>query len=996
MQIPETPEKTEQLNLMERLQAYASGKSTWKEKRQRPGEGERRACKVLHVGLVESVGKILAPLLDRVTSREMETFTLHDRVHGRKVAHLMWHILRTKSRERLTPPEIGMLVFAAHLHDLGMGLSRSQRQKRLEASSDLWDRLGVDSAVKRAIDSLRKASKAKSSSTQARRRAIGQLMQAEEVLLCQDTRERHATKARYEELIQEMREFHRKSPSKIPDIESVLSYDGDSFRERLIDVCVSHNEAADALVAPDAQNHQRPRFPRAFPVGGCNADLQMVAAALRLADILDFDRERTPTVLFHYLLPTSSPEQSISVLEWNKHLAISNWHIDPNAIVFRGNCTDHVVHHTIVQFCNDIEREIRDTLQTFSPLTDTASPFSLPARVQADIHEEGYHYVPYKFELDDERVYALLMGGAIYPNRLVALRELVQNAVDACRLRDSLTRLYEAIEPSNADRITIRYEEPVPNCPSPKLIVSDTGTGMDAWVIENCFLRVGRSYYETSEFMKYRVQLRKRGLDFAPVSEFGIGFLSCFSLADQVVVETALWESPRGDTLKRTLQIDGPTRLIRLQEQRNEGPARFKGTRVTLFVSRGSNSRKDSIAPAWCDIRRYILDVCQDLPYGLKLEHIDHRGIETEIVQRRPLTVTLAPELESAALRMKVADDQAGLEGEIVLVNPYVAEKKEKELASKISAVRRESGEDGGSTLIRGGFKVGRVAGLPSTFITANAAVARLRMTWNARPDRGYPRTDISRSRISDEGTLASDVTRIWLTYLLDNVGKLPEGQLFYLRSATELRSCHWLQQYEAMTLYRLGKLGWDFQLRYRGYSEAEISEWETGGKSLSLGVFSDELHWRILDLIMPKVARLEMGPEARFYLASPVAGFRESLEGWRTYISSPVSWGIFASFVGEISDLLTYEYPGAGYFNSKYRERLSSFKKGELPRLLGACHKLARARGSSERAVLSDEEIEIVEKAQRLYGGLEIGALRGSWRLDSFRLSEQAQLARE
>ena len=328
MQIPETPEKIEQLNLMQRLRAYAGGKASWREKGRRPGEGERRACAALHLGIVETVNKILGPLLDRVTSREMETFTLHDRVHGRKVAHLMWHILETRSRERLTPPEIGMLVFAAHLHDLGMGLSRSERQARLEASSDLWDRLEVDPSVKQSLDVLRRTLKAKGAGARARQRAARQLVQAEEVLLCRDTRERHATKARYEELVEEMRRFHNKSPSKIPNIDTVLSYDGDSFRERLIDICVSHNEAADALVAPDAQNHQRPRFPGVFPVGGCNADLQMVAAALRLADILDFDRERTPAVLFHYLLPTSGPEDSVSILEWDKHLAISNWHID--------------------------------------------------------------------------------------------------------------------------------------------------------------------------------------------------------------------------------------------------------------------------------------------------------------------------------------------------------------------------------------------------------------------------------------------------------------------------------------------------------------------------------------------------------------------------------------------------------------------------------------------------------------------------------------------
>jgi hypothetical protein len=110
MQIPETPANVEHLDLMQRLHAYATGRASWKEKGSKLGEGEKRACKALHVGLVELVNKLFAPLLDRVTSREMEQFTLHDRTHGRKVAHLMWHILRPERQKRLTPPEIGTKV----------------------------------------------------------------------------------------------------------------------------------------------------------------------------------------------------------------------------------------------------------------------------------------------------------------------------------------------------------------------------------------------------------------------------------------------------------------------------------------------------------------------------------------------------------------------------------------------------------------------------------------------------------------------------------------------------------------------------------------------------------------------------------------------------------------------------------------------------------------------------------------------------------------------
>ena len=423
MQVPETPQSVAELDLMRRLEDYANGNASWTADGTAIGENAKRACRTLHTSLANLINGLFAYILDRVTAREMEAFTMHDRVHGRKVAHLMWHILKPERREQLTPPEIGILLVAAHLHDLGMGLSPAERGERLLPDSDLWNKLEIQDAVRVGIEELRSQIGDPKTSEAVKKRAEQHLFQAEEALLTQDTRERHATRERYEEILGLLADFHHREPTRIPDIEAALAFDGDSFREKLIDVCVSHNEDADALVANDEKNLDRPRFPEDFPVGICTADLHTVAAALRLADILDFDRERTPAVLFHYLLPTElGGLENRSVLEWSKHLAISNWHIEREAIVFRGRSQSHIIHHAVVQFCALIASEIKATHATFSPLGEEDWPFNLPLSAKADIHEEGYRYVPYKFELDDERVYSLLMGGAIYDNPLVAVR----------------------------------------------------------------------------------------------------------------------------------------------------------------------------------------------------------------------------------------------------------------------------------------------------------------------------------------------------------------------------------------------------------------------------------------------------------------------------------------------------------------------------------------------------------------------------------------------
>lgn len=1005
MQIPETPLSIQELDLMKRLNAYATGSSSWITDESSIGQNTKAECQTLHTKIVSFVTKMLVPLLDRINAREMETFTMHESNHSLKVAHLMWHILHHDRRDTLTPPEIAILVISAFLHDLGMALSPEEREKRLDVNSDLWHRLEIDENLKNTIIHLKEQASNKDIPEPIKDRARRKLCQAEETLLCQDTRERHASYERYEELLNQLQKFHKKDPTNLPDVDSCLSYDGDSFREKLVEICVSHNQDLSFLLDNDETHIERQRFPNDYTLGSCTSDLHMVAAALRLSDILDFDRERTPPVLFHYLLPTNlAPDDDKAILEWSKHLTISNWHIDEDAIVFRGHCTSHIIHHAVVQFCDDIENEIKSTMDTFS-VRKTIPPFNLPKSVQNHIEQHGYTYVPYKFELDDHRVYGLLMGGAIYDNPLVAVRELVQNAVDACKMRDALTRMYEPhTTPSTTDRITIRYEESTDQCREPKLTVTDTGTGMDQWILEKYFLKVGKSYYSSSDFNKIRLQLRTKGeeLDFAPVSEFGIGFLSCFLIADRLQVITAMWEAIRGDTLKRKLVIDGPTRLIRQSEQRNEGLNRFKGTSVTLFLSNGSHEDRKQ-PPKWYEIQDYLKDICQDLPYRLNLEHISSDGrVTRNQIDQIALVVELPKQLEQISIRIPVNDQESGLEGEIAIINPYLAEKLEKELSKSvpISAVEERYdanvyGRYGYSsgTLLRGGFKIGSIEGLPRTFVTRKASDGKLRFNWNWESNRRYPMPNLARSRVAEGELVDHHVFRLWLGHLLSNVESLPEGLLYYLQLnpwwMRDLSYLNWMERYDALTIYKLARQGW--RLHIADNPDDKLETWEScTGESLILGGFAEELYRLLLNLILPKITTLQMssGRGITFYVKPPKPEWRKILGEWRNFITSPVQWGPFVEYIGDIKNVLSYEYPGSEQFNSRFRKRLlASFREEELNPLLKVLHKLADARGSDKQAQMNEHEIKLLERAQKYLGKLKIGELKGSWRIDSFKI---------
>jgi len=109
-------------------------------------------------------------------------------------------------------------------------------------------------------------------------------------------------------------------------------------------------------------------------------------------------------------------------------------------------------------------------------------------------------------------------------------------------------------------------------------------------------MRVGRSYYRSAEFDAERARLKQSGVELEATSQFGIGILSCFMVADRVEVETyRVGHQP----LKIT--IEGPTKyfVIKLLDEpprsdfptkpssvNDDGPPHYPGTRVTIYLRR--------------------------------------------------------------------------------------------------------------------------------------------------------------------------------------------------------------------------------------------------------------------------------------------------------------------------------------------------------------------------------------------------------------------------
>jgi len=480
-------------------------------------------------------------MLDFVAVGPFRNFTLHNRDHAKKLLHLIDYLVPPEILDQLSVLECLFIVYSVFLHDMGMALTSTERERILatpEFHDSLRDWPEVCSALEQARHRLLDLDEG------ARLAAETVIFQLQEAALCAYLRPRHATPERYRQMFSQLT-----SAANLPDL---FAFRGVSFENWLIDICASHN--LDASVLSDSTDAYEDRFPRDLTIAQYKVNTQFCAAVLRLADILDFDRERTPNILFESLgiASLSLPGGEVSLREWEKHMAVHSIDIRADEVVVSAECHHPVIEKTVREFCALIERELRDTIATLKRNPDAVLQqyaIDLPQTVRPRIHSIGYSYRDLSLRLNQSAIISLLMGDRLYSHPGVALRELVQNSLDACDVRrrvDGGGNYTPAIEVVSSDDDFGRKW----------ITVGDNGIGMDEHVLSDFFLKLGDSYYHSTEFKRNFARTQNSDEPFRPISRFGIGIVSVFMLADVLEVRTLSAFSPRGDVRSRLVRIE--------------------------------------------------------------------------------------------------------------------------------------------------------------------------------------------------------------------------------------------------------------------------------------------------------------------------------------------------------------------------------------------------------------------------------------------------------
>lgn len=302
---------------------------------------------------------------------------------------------------------------------------------------------------------------------------------------------------------------------------------------------------------------------------------RFLSALLRIADECDITHNRTPEIIYYSINPKGESES-----EFKKHLSISGIGQleEKHKIYISAIARDPRGARTLREVTQKIQREldaVKGVLAQNEVILDL---------VELRLETRGFIDKPIAFEIDRNKIVDLLIGDHLYAHSDVAIRELVQNSIDSCKLRESL-------DPNSSCKISLHRDR------NNTLVIDDNGLGMDYYEAKHFLSTIGSSFYNSQLF-----QEKFGGKNYSPIAQYGIGILSCFLICNKITIET-----------RKEGQEACKFSVLSINEEwkYEKGSMRNVGTKITLELNEDGRRMKleDSL-------RRYFL--CPEIPIEYK------------------------------------------------------------------------------------------------------------------------------------------------------------------------------------------------------------------------------------------------------------------------------------------------------------------------------------------------------------------------------------------
>ncbi|MFB4306824.1 caspase family protein [Actinomadura sp. GTD37] len=312
---------------------------------------------------------------------------------------------------------------------------------------------------------------------------------------------------------------------------------------------------------------------------------RLVAYLLVVAHRMAIETTGLPTVLVEHVgIPKSVVPEDVL-----RSVGEARWEPRGSGRALRAACSHPAVEVALREHVGALDRLLADLGNADDPSLAGLKGlprYADPSQVRAAETERGPAYTSagIRFELNEARVQELLMGENLYGDADLAIREIYQNALDACRFRRARTEYLRATgTPVPEWEGRIRFTQGIDDQGRPYIDCEDNGIGMGVRELRDVFAQAGARFAELPEFLEEQAEWESLDppVKLYPNSQFGIGVLSYFMLADDITVTTCrLGRDGRpGERLK--VSIAGPGTLFHIEPL---GPGTDTGTVLRLHL----------------------------------------------------------------------------------------------------------------------------------------------------------------------------------------------------------------------------------------------------------------------------------------------------------------------------------------------------------------------------------------------------------------------------
>lgn len=517
----------------------------------------------------ENVGEILKLIGRDGIFRE---YTLHDANHIDAMLALVDKLIPADTAEQMKTADWLMIVLSCYFHDLGMLVTKEEfenRNNRPEFITFKNELLEGDNGkdYEEALEKLTSDER-------------------EEFLYQEFVRKHHAKRV-FHWIQGQNSPQYGEAKAAVTAVNDLLAGLEQVVRDDLAKICLSHHE-------DDLFDFDKYRVSRVYGDDSeGEANLHYVALILRTADVLQIQRKRVPPVLYKLIDPSNPKSQE----EWAKQAGVravrpkaSKGEEEQDTIEVHASFDEESAYFGLLAYLQQFaDKELKRCHDWAKLAQKRGSMFRFPWRQidSSQVEPRGFEGRSYSFQLDQEKILQLLTGHTLYNDSRVAIREVLQNALDAVRFQKYLH------PEESMGKIEVIWDSKVR-----RLIVRDTGTGMTQETIEKFLLNVGSSFYQSEAVLQ-------KYTGFSPISRFGIGILSTFMIADEVQILTVHPE----EEFARKLTLPSVVKSYLIKKVPKDDPSvriiGSHGTEVVLQVRRSADLKDvEALVRFWMVIPR--------------------------------------------------------------------------------------------------------------------------------------------------------------------------------------------------------------------------------------------------------------------------------------------------------------------------------------------------------------------------------------------------------